>query len=161
MHSAMTIRSRLWRQVFCLLLTVSLWRGPMPVLHDHADLAQGTAFSRHLLQYHDTAAAARAGVQTCQSHWHFAPLRDVLDPNAPPQKSGDDDISAFRPGSTSGRGTGVETGWPPVDQPLRDVPGTVQQSAGASALLLAGHAAPPCTPAGGRTILLKGMSFLL
>jgi len=79
----------------------------MPMLHHHAELADGTGLIRHLLQYHDYDIAAPAGGQTCQSHWNFAPLRDLVDPNAPPQKSGADDISAFRLASTFGRFTDV------------------------------------------------------
>lgn len=89
------------RQIFCLLLIVSLWRGPMPVLHDHAMLAQGSGLSRHLLQYHggprQGASESDHSVQPQRIHWHFARIRDVLDPNAPPEGSGHDDICGFSP----------------------------------------------------------------
>ncbi|MFM7919757.1 MAG: hypothetical protein ACKPJJ_05990 [Planctomycetaceae bacterium] len=161
MNSVLTFRSRLWRQIFCLLLTGSLWRGPMPVLHDHAELAEGTGLIRHLLQYHDYDIAAPAGGQTCQSHWHFAPLRDVLDPNAPPQKSGDDDISAFRLASTSGRFTDALSCGHTFSALPPSALSAGGQSADSSAWSLTCTAVSPGSSAGGRTILLRGMSFLL
>ena len=162
MSCAVPWSGRFGRQLFCLLLIGSLWRGPMPVLHDHAQLSAGPGLQRHLLQYHDSRSPVSGSAAACPLHWHFAPLRDVLDPNAPPQKTGDDDISAFQLADTSIRLVGSLSDWYSSHAFLScGLPTGLQASArGAAPCLWADSVLTDCA-AGRHTILLRGMSFLL
>jgi len=162
MNFSVPLSGRFGRQIFCLLLIGSLWRGPMPVLHDHAQLSEGTGLQRHLLLYHGSRASASGGARTCPLHWHFAPLRDVLDPNAPPQKTGDDDISAFQLAATSPRPVGSFADWCWSQASLSCCLSTgLLTSSRVAAPLLYGESVRTDSATGCRTILLKGMSFLL
>lgn len=158
------------RQIFRLLLIVSLWRGPMPVLHDHALLAEGAGLSRHLLLYHsgprqDSPASDRS-VQTERMHWHFARIRDVLDPNAPPEGSGHDDICGFSP-SVNGLRSGAC--WSSTELPdcglsvLQSavLPHGIQFAGLRTCGLSGGQRGTIAHLSMGRTVCLQSMSFLL
>jgi hypothetical protein len=64
--------SRIGSRLLCLLLCVTAWRGPLPLLHDHDAMADLSARTAHSVQFHADNSI------TCQGlHWHFGFPEDV------------------------------------------------------------------------------------
>lgn len=63
------------RRVTCVLISLAMWRGPIPCIHQHAETAaEGTALNRHLAVYDHPAHQ--------ESTWHFHFVCPWADENA-------------------------------------------------------------------------------
>ncbi len=60
------------QQILCLLLCLSTWRGPVPMLHHHDAFQDSTQRERHEHQFHDEDCCQYSGL-----HWHFGNPKDV------------------------------------------------------------------------------------
>ena len=70
-------QSRTAHQFLCLLLCVCTWRGPVPVLHNHASLPDAAHQLQHSLTCHDAAIDFSAENISTDWHWHFALWSDI------------------------------------------------------------------------------------
>jgi len=64
--------SRIGSRLLCLLLCVTAWRGPLPLLHDHDAMANWSARNAHSVQFHADCSTLCEGL-----HWHFGFPEDV------------------------------------------------------------------------------------
>lgn len=69
--------SRTAQQVLCLLLCVCTWRGPVPVLHNHASLPDAAHRQQHSLTCHVAVEASAVPPGETDWHWHFALWSDI------------------------------------------------------------------------------------
>lgn len=84
-------KHRSLQQAICLLVCVCAWRGPVPVLHDHAALSDLELQSRHSHVFHD-------GLQTeavVGLHWHLAFPEDVTGEESPARDESTSDLPLF------------------------------------------------------------------
>ena len=78
-------------QVFCRLLCLSAWRGPVPVLHDHDWLDSSELLDKHQQRFHDDGCCEiSAGL-----HWHLAFPEDVTGRELPERERTAPDLAAF------------------------------------------------------------------
>ena len=78
-------------QVFCLLLCLSAWRGPVPVLHDHGWLSSSEELDKHQRRFHDDN---RCGI--CAGlHWHLAFPEDVTGRELPERERTAPELAVF------------------------------------------------------------------
>ena len=61
------------RLAICLLLSISSWRGPVPVLHSHGQLSDPEQLQHHVAVCH----AGRSSDEHDGFHWHLAFPEDV------------------------------------------------------------------------------------
>lgn len=60
------------QQILCLLLCLSTWRGPVPMLHHHDAFQDSTQRERHEHHFHELECRHCSGL-----HWHFGNPKDV------------------------------------------------------------------------------------
>ena len=78
-------------QVFCLLLCLSAWRGPVPVLHDHGWLNSSEQLDKHQQRFHDdNLCEICAGL-----HWHLAFPEDVTGRELPEREHTAPELAVF------------------------------------------------------------------
>ena len=78
-------------QVFCLLLCLSAWRGPIPVLHDHGWLGSSEQLNEHQQRFHDDSCCENcAGL-----HWHLAFPEDVTGQELPEREQTAPELAVF------------------------------------------------------------------
>ncbi len=78
-------------QVFCLLLCLSAWRGPVPVLHDHGWLGSSERLDEHQQRFHDDGSC-----EICAGlHWHLAFPEDVTGRELPEREQTAPELAVF------------------------------------------------------------------
>jgi hypothetical protein len=78
-------------QVFCLLLCLSAWRGPVPVLHDHGWLGSSEQLDKHQQRFHDDGCC-----EVCAGlHWHLALPEDVTGRELPERSQTAPELAIF------------------------------------------------------------------
>ena len=78
-------------QVFCLLLCLSAWRGPVPVLHDHGWLGSSEQLDKHQQRFHDDGC-----YEICAGlHWHLALPEDVTGRELPERDQTAPELAVF------------------------------------------------------------------
>ena len=78
-------------QVFCLLLCLSAWRGPVPVLHDHGWLGSSEQLNKHQQRFHDDGCC-----EICAGlHWHLAFPEDVTGRELPERDQTAPELAVF------------------------------------------------------------------
>lgn len=78
-------------QVFCLLLCLSAWRGPVPVLHDHGWLDSSEQLDKHQQRFHDDGC-----YEICAGlHWHLAFPEDVTGRELPERDQTAPELAVF------------------------------------------------------------------
>lgn len=90
MSSSQPAQRGVLQQVMCLLLCLAAWRGPMPVLHDHATSSNGGQLQEHCLNFHGECDADCHGL-----HFHFAMPRDVYGDSCPDSDETIPEITTF------------------------------------------------------------------
>jgi hypothetical protein len=78
MYSDRVISDKRMQRVFCLLLCVGAWRGPVPMLHDHQAMTNPGVRERHEQVFHGSSCEECGGL-----HWHFAFPEDGNGPPLP------------------------------------------------------------------------------
>lgn len=78
------------QQVMCLLLCLAAWRGPMPVMHDHASASDSGHLQEHCQNFHGNCQA-----DCCGLHFHFAMPRDVYGDSCPDSDDTIPEITTF------------------------------------------------------------------
>lgn len=74
MSSDLPASQAILHRAVCLLLCLTAWSGPLPVMHTHLGLS-GSSLQQHLSRYHDSSDEQDShGV-----HWHLAFPAEVLD----------------------------------------------------------------------------------
>ena len=70
-HNDRKRRTSIWHVCLCWLLCLSVWRGPVPVVHDHSldlnSLANNSQLAEHAIAYH----AECLGHEETGLHFHF------------------------------------------------------------------------------------------
>lgn len=78
-------------QVICLLLCVSAWRGPIPVVHDHGWLNSSNLLDQHEQRFHcDDDGCFCSGL-----HWHLAFPEDVTGRELPERDRTAPELAVF------------------------------------------------------------------
>ncbi|MCA9009368.1 MAG: hypothetical protein KDB01_06460 [Planctomycetaceae bacterium] len=79
------------QQAICLLVCLCAWRGPVPVLHDHAALSDLALQSRHSQKFHDgLCVEAVIGL-----HWHLAFPEDITGEQCPGRDESPSELPLF------------------------------------------------------------------
>ncbi|MFO0979478.1 MAG: hypothetical protein U0996_23940 [Planctomycetaceae bacterium] len=90
MSAPQSIQRGILHQVMCLLVCIAAWRGPMPVLHDHASAASSGQLQEHCQNFHGNGSA-----DCCGLHFHFALPRDVYGDSCPDSDKTIPEITTF------------------------------------------------------------------
>ena len=72
-------KHRTLQQVFCLLICVCAWRGPVPVLHDHDAVRGSELQTRHAQAFHNGQRVD----EISGLHWHLGFPEDVTGEKCP------------------------------------------------------------------------------
>ena len=87
----------LLHRALCLLLCVTAWHGPVPVLHDHAGIMNPDVREQHQERFH----AAGNEDSSTGWHWHFAFPQDVNGKSIPSPDHVAPELAAFACASAS------------------------------------------------------------
>ena len=82
---------RAFQQVLCLLICISAWRGPVPVLHDHDAVRSSELQIRHAQTFHDHQQL----VEIVGLHWHLGFPEDITGEKCPARDEATPELPLF------------------------------------------------------------------
>lgn len=97
----MASKHSILQQVLCLLLCMSAWRGPVPMVHHHDALTDPVLLEQHQHTYHaqccDCCDEGLTGI-----HWHFGFPKDLTGKTLIPEDQVPVDTAAFASANVNG-----------------------------------------------------------